>query len=152
MKLWSDGVRRRNAAVATLLLSALGAYYAYLTLGLDIGWRQCVANPVARNGDTLVFPLWEVTGIQDENHFLISKVVKDVPIEGPSAALAEGNTVSLIGHFNKDKMVVEQEIIEIHRLRPWKEALGAFGFVACVVLAPLCFRWRNARLIERGNG
>ena len=138
--------------MAGAALVGLGAYYAYLTLGLDIGWRQCVADPAGRNGDTLVFPLWEVTGIDDATHFKISKVVKDVPVEGPTAALSEGNTVSLIGRFDKDKMVVEQQVIEIHRLRPYKEGIGAIGLIAAIVLAPICFRWTNRQLTERTSG
>jgi hypothetical protein len=152
MWLWSDHGRGFRAAVTLLALIGLGAYYAYLTMGLDVGWRQCVADPENRNGDTLVFPLWVVTGIEGEQRFLISKVVKDVPIEGPTAELRVGNTVSLIGSFDKDKMVVEQELIEIHHLRPYKEGIGAAGLLAALILGPLCFRWKNRRLTERGGG
>lgn len=138
--------------MAVLALASLGAYYAYLTLGLDVGWRQCVADPVGRNGDTLVFPLWVVTSVDDPRHFKISKVVKDVPIEGPSEGLAKGDTVSLIGTFDKDKMVVEQTLIEIHHLRKYKEGIGVLGLLSAFVLAPLCFRWRNGQLGERSRG
>ena len=149
---WTDRGRGMRAAGAAFILAALGAYYAYLTLGLDIGWRQCVADPAGRDGDTLVFPLWVVTDVVDAQHFRISKVVKDVPIEGPSAGLSEGDTVSLIGRFDKDKMVVTQQLIEVHRLRRYKEGIGAAGLFAAIVLAPMCFRWRNARLSERRHG
>lgn len=149
---WSDQGRGLRALAAVLALVALGAYYAYLTLGLDVGWRQCVADPEGRNGDTLVFPLWVVTSVDDPMHFKISKVVKDVPIEGPSEGLAVGATVSLIGNFDKDKMVVKQSLIEIHHLRKYKEGIGVLGLLSAFVLAPMCFRWRNGRLEQRPRG
>lgn len=149
---WSDSGRGVRALLALSVLVALGAYYAYLTLGLDVGWRQCVANPEGRNGDTLVFPLWVVTSVDDPTHFKISKVVRDVPIEGPSEALSVGATVSLIGTFDKDKMVVEQTLIEIHHLRKYKEGIGVIGLLSAFALVPLCFRWRNGRVTEAGRG
>jgi hypothetical protein len=40
--------------------------------------------------------------------------------------------------------------VEIHRLRPWKKALGVLGLLGALGVAPLSFRWRAGRLEQRG--
>ena len=141
-----------QAALAVAALVALGGYYAHLAMGLEIGWRQCSSDPARWDGQELVFPLWVVTGVDDPRHYRISKVVKDVPVEGDSSGLAVGNTVSVIGNFRASKMVVEQSVIEVHHLRPYKEAIGVVGLLGAFVGIPLCFRWRHRRLEERPLG
>jgi len=146
---WADATRPRNAVLAALLLVALGGWYAKLAMALEIGWRQYTSDPDRYDGQQLTFPLWEVTGVPDANHYLISKVVKDVPVEGDSTGLKVGDTVSVIGDFSKDKWAVVQRRIEVHTLRRWKEAIGIAGILAWAVATPLLFRWRAGRLEER---
>lgn len=104
------------------------------------------------DGHQLTFPLWVVTGVPDADHFLISKVVKDVPVEGPSVGLHIGDTVSVVGDFSKAKWAVVQRVIEVHTLRRWKEALGVAGLLAWAVAMPILFVWRDRRLQERRGG
>ncbi len=146
---WADATRPRNAAIAALLVVALGGWYAKLAMALEIGWRQYTSDPDRYDGHQLTFPLWEVTGVPDANHYLISKVVKDVPVEGDSTGLKVGDTVSVIGDFSKEKWAVVQRRIEVHTLRRWKEAIGIAGILAWAVVTPLLFRWRAGRLEER---
>ncbi|GDX80228.1 hypothetical protein LBMAG42_20390 [Deltaproteobacteria bacterium] len=152
MELWSDRTRVRNGLVALGGLMLLGGWYAKLAMGLEIGWRQYTADPARYDGHQLTFPLWVVTGVPDADHYLISKVVKDVPVEGPSVGLHVGDTVSVIGDFSKEKWAVVQRVIEVHTLRRWKEALGVAGLLAWAVAMPLLFAWRGGRLEERGGG
>lgn len=152
MDLWSDGVRLRNAALALTLLVALGGWYARLALSLEIGWRQYTTDPDRYDGHPLTFPLWVVTEITDAEHYRISKVVKDVPVEGPSESLHVGDTVSVRGTFSKSKWVVVQDVIEIHTLRKWKEALGGAGLLAWLIAMPFLFTWGRSHLRERHVG
>lgn len=141
-----------QAALVVAALVGLGAYYAHLAMALEIGWRQCSSDPARWDGQELVFPLWVVSGIDDAGHYRISKVVKDVPVAGDATGLEVGNTVSVIGNFRASKMVVEQTVIEVHHLRPYKEGIGVAGLLAAVVGLPLLFRWRQRRLEERPLG
>jgi hypothetical protein len=149
MRPWSDATRLRNGALALLLLCALGGWYAKLAMGLEIGWRQYTSDPDRYDGHQLTFPLWEVTGVPDAHHYLISKVVKDVPVEGDSSALHVGDTVSVIGDFSKAKWAVVERRIEVHTLRRWKEWLGIAGILVWGAAMPVLFRWRAGRLEER---
>lgn len=144
--------RGLQGAIVLLLLAMLGAYYAKLAMDLEIGWRQCSSDPARWDGQELVFPLWVVTGVDGPDRYRISKVVKDVPVAGPSEGLEEGDTVSVIGHFRAERMVVEQSVIEVHHLRPYKEAIGAIGLLAAIFGLPWLFRWRERRLEERFGG
>lgn len=145
----SDDSRVLKFVAGFLLLATLGGYYAWLCLGLEIGWRQCQADPDRWDGQTLIFPLWVVTGVDDATHYRISKVVKDVPVEGATEGLHEGDTVSVIGTYSREKVVVEQTVIEVHHLRKWKEGIGVAGMLAAIVGLPLCFRRRDGRIEER---
>jgi hypothetical protein len=147
--IFDDRARGAKWAAGWLTLALLGGWYAKLAMGLEIGWRQCISDPVRWDGQELVFPLWVVTAVDDGDHYKISKVVRDVPIEGPTTALTVGDTVSVIGHFSRQKTVVEQSVIEVHRLRKYKEGIGVAGLVGALIGVPLCFRRRNGRWEER---
>jgi hypothetical protein len=148
-RLFTDRRRRLKILIGIMLLGALGARYAWVAQNLEIGYRWCLEAPAERDGSTLVFALWQVTRIDDAQHYAISKVVKDIPVEGDAAGLKLGDTVSVVGSFRaRDAMVVEGER-EIHVLRKYKEALGVTGFVLAALGAPFLFRWRGGRLEAR---
>lgn len=93
-----------------------------------------------------------MTGIDGPDRYRISKVVKDVPVAGPSEGLEQGDTVSVIGHFRAERMGMEQSVIEVHHLRPYKEAIGVAGLLAAILGLPWLFRWRGRRIEERFGG
>lgn len=150
MTLFSDAARAAKMAAAVAILLALGGYYAYVASNLESGYRWCLEAPQERDGSTTVFPLWEVTRIDSPTRYAISKIVKDIPVEGDTTPLKVGDTVSLVGHFRAADLVVVEEVREIHVLRKYKEALGIAGLVAALVSAPFAFRVRGGRVVERG--
>ncbi len=133
--------RRSVTAVAAAVLLATGLYYAWIADDAQEGWRWCLQAPEARQGSELVFPLWTVTGVDDPHHYRISGFVKDLPVDGDSAGLAVGDTVSLVATFdwNGGKPIAHQTYFEFHRLRAWKERLGVIGFVLVAIFLPFCF-------------
>lgn len=152
-RLFSDRGRGLKILLGIVVLVGLGARYAWVAMHLETGYRWCLESPQERDGSPVVFPLWEVTGIDDPGHYRISKIIRDVPVEGDATPLKLGDTVSVAGSFRAaDAMVVERER-EIHVLRVYKEALGIVGFVVALAAGPLLFRWREGRLRARwGEG
>lgn len=149
MTLFGDDRRGLKLFAGFGVLLALGAYYTHIAVNLEAGWRWCMADPLARDGSRLVFPLWEVTGIEGPDRYRISKIVKDIPVVGDATALKLGDTVSVDGTFDGRARVVRERVREVHTLRPYKEALGMLGFVLSAAAAPFFFRWRAGRLRER---
>jgi len=130
-----------SACVAALV--AMGLYYARVAMSAEQGWRWCMEAPEARQHSVLIFPLWTVTSIENDHHYTISKVVKDVPVDGDSLGLQVGATVSVVADFdwNSGAPIARQTYLEVHTLRVWKERLGVLGFVIMAGLLPWCFVW-----------
>lgn len=147
---WSDA--RRLPLLLLLMVSALGLglYNAHVSMNIVFGYRDCLEDPQRWEGAKLVFPLWEVTRILGPDRFEISKVIRDVPVQGDSRDLSVGSTISILGHFRGKDLVVVEEQRELHLLRAWKERLGILGFVLVSFAAPSFFRWKQGRLWERG--
>lgn len=152
MDIWSDTHRRTKAAILVGVILLLGAYNAYISMVVVFGYRDCLEDPVRWDGAKVVFPLWEVTRIDGPDRYAVSKVLKDVPVEGDTSPLHVGSTVSIEGHFRGSDHVVIEDVREIHVLRDWKERLGVLGTIVVILLAPLGFRWRQGRLTERTLG
>jgi len=150
--LWADTRRTVLAALVVVYLAALGGWYAHLAMGLEIGWREYTSVPARYDGHRLSFPLWTVTRVVADDRYEISKVVKDIPVEGDATVLHVGDTVSVVARFEAQRTVAVEESREIHHLRVWKERLGMAGVAAWALLTPWCFVWVNRRLVERGDG
>ncbi len=147
---WSDARRGPLLLLLFVAFLGLGMYNAHVSMNVVFGYRDCIDDPERWEGATLIFPLWEVSRIVGPNHFEISKVIRDVPVEGDSSDLHVGSTISIVGTFRKaDRAVVETKR-ELHVLRKWKERLGFLGFGLVCVAAPFFFRWRQGRVEERG--
>jgi hypothetical protein len=133
--------RRVIVLACTATLLGLGIDYAHVAMTAEQGWRWCIESPTERDGSALLFPLWEVTGIDDAHHYRISKVISDIPVDGDSTGLTVGATVSIeaVFNWNDGTPIARERTIEIHRLRVWKEALGVLGFVVLSVILPFCF-------------
>jgi hypothetical protein len=126
--------------LTTLLLAGTCAAHARWALSQQQGWRWCLEDPAARDGSTLLFPLWKVTGIEGPSRYRISKVVVGIPVEGPTEGLAVGDTISVSARFEAARGVALETDRELHPLRRWKEGLGVLGFVGVALCAPLGFR------------
>ena len=144
---WSDDHRAQKISGLLIALLALGAYHAWVSMEVVFGYQDCAAAPEASDGVTLIFPLWEVTRIDGPRRYAASKVHKDVPIEGDTAMLSVGMTISIQGRFRASDLTVVEERREIHWLRAWKERLGVAGFAVMAALAPLFFRVREGRIV-----
>lgn len=150
MTLFSDDARGAKMAAVAALILALGGWYAHIAMNVETGYRWAMEAPAERDGAPLVFPLWEVTRVDDADHYAISKIVKDVPVEGDATGLKVGDTISVIAAFRaRDAMAVEERR-ELHPLRKYKEALGVAGFALALLAAPFTFRFRDGRIVERG--
>lgn len=149
MTLFADTGRGVRLVIAAGLLAVVSAMYVDVAMSAEQGWRWCMEDARGRDGSTLVFPLWTVTGIDGPDRYRISKVVKDIPVIGSSEGLHEGATVSLVARFDGTAHVAVEELREAHPLRTWKEALGVIGFLAAGCAAPFLFRLRGGRLEER---
>lgn len=133
-----------------IALVATGTYYTWLAMTTIIGYRECVAAGADRDGQELTFPLWVVSGIDGADRYRISKVIRDVPVEGSTEEIREGTTVSVTGKFRASDAVVVQEVREVHVLRVYKEALGVLGTILALIAAPFGFRMRGWSVVERG--
>lgn len=145
---FGDDARPLKLGAVLALLLAVGGYYAWIATTQVVGYRECVAERL--DGKTLVFPIWDVTAIEAPDRYRISKVIKDVPIRGATAALEVGDTVSVMGTFSTADDVVTETAREVHVLRRWKEGLGVLGFVVMALLAPWAFALRGGRVVARG--
>lgn len=146
---WSDRGRGLKAGLLLALAVALGARYAHQSSTLLAVWPAALAAGEAADGKELRFSLWEVARVEGPDRYLIAKG-QTVPVRGDTAGLAVGDTVSLVGRFDADERAVIAEILEVHRWRGAKEALGWLGIGLALLAAPLAFRWRDGRLVQRG--
>lgn len=145
----------RVSAACVAVLVGCGAYYAHVAMNAEQGWRWCLEAPEARQHSLLVFPLWTVSSVDGPHHYTISKVVKDVPVDGATDGLEVGATVSVMADFdwNGGQPIARQTYLEVHRLRAWKERLGVLGFLVVAAVLPFCFvRDPAGWLAERTGG
>lgn len=133
------------AAACGAALLGLGADYAHVAMTAEQGWRWCLESPAERQGARVLFPLWTVTKVVDAGHYEVSKVIPDVPVAGDSTLVHVGDTVSVDGVFdwNGGQPVARVTTLQLHPLRPWKEALGVLGFLVLGALLPGCFVTRT---------
>jgi hypothetical protein len=149
VNVFADPGRAWRIAAASAVLAAVCANYCVFAMNAEQGWRWCMEDPRGRDGSTLVFPLWTVTGIDGPDRYRISKVVKDIPVIGPTSGLTDGATVSIMARFDGQSRTAVEQVRELHHLRKWKEVLGVLGFVVVAIAAPFVFRVRDGRLEER---
>ena len=141
--------------LCVLLLVLLCARYGRMASQLPDGVQACLADPARHDGTPLVFPVWFVAGVDGPARYRVSRVVKDVVVEGDTRGLERGQTFTLVGRFRAQDAVVVEERREIHRLRPWKTGISLLGLLLAGIGAPLCFRWRGGFLElrpARGRG
>ena len=143
--------RHRWLKIGGLLvaLAALCTWYSWQSARQAVGYGLCMEDPSANDGRVVELSLWRVQDVQD-GLYLVSKVVRNVPVRGDPRGLEAGDTVSIKGHFDAAGRVIVEDHREVHRLRKLKAGLGALGLLLFVVYAPLRFRWRDGRLTSLG--
>lgn len=125
----------------------LGSRYASLATSLPDGIRACLAAPHEHDGVRLVFPVWFVAGVDDASHYRLSRVVKDVVVEGPTEGLARGQTITVVGDFRADDSAVVEVRRHVHTLRPHKKALSIVGLALGLLVVPLVLRRGRGGLV-----
>lgn len=142
----SDRWRLPVLAAALAALVGLGWYFTRLVMDLPDGIRACLAEPADHDGTRLVFPVWFVAGVEGPDRYRVSRVVKDVVVEGDSGGLERGQVITLVGTFRGQDSVVVEDHHQIHTLRTHKKALSLLALLAAVLLAPLSYAWRDGYL------
>ncbi len=133
------------SALCGAVLLGLGIDYAHVAMTAEQGWRWCLEAPAERQGAHVLFPLWTVTRVVDADHYEVSKVISGVPVAGDCSRVHVGDTVSVVALFdwNDGQPVARVVSLQLHPLRPWKEALGVIGFIVLGAVLPWCFVTRS---------
>jgi len=147
--MWSDKHRGIRIGLCLAVLLGLGWMYTGFMLDRPVGVRAAIAEPEAHEGQSLLLPLWWVSSIDGPTQYAVSKTMADVPVQGPTAGLSLGDTVSIKGVFQAPNQVIEEER-HLHWLRPWKGGFSLLGLLLGAFLLPRCFGWRNGRVVPRG--
>ncbi len=146
----TDRLRWPLVLLSLLVIAGLGAAYTSMAMALPDGVRACLADPAAHDGAELVFPVYFVDGVDGPQRYRISRVVKDIVVEGDSAGLERGQSITVVGRFRAADSVVVETRHEVHHLRPWKKRLSLLALVLAGVLAPRVFSLRGGYLRLRG--
>lgn len=137
--------------LVVLALLGLGARYTRLVVELPDGIRACLADPAAHDGTVQVFPVWFVSGVDGPDRYRVSRVIKDVVVQGPTDGLEQGQVITIVGRFRGSDAVVVETRREIHHLRPYKMGLSLVGMLLAFVAAPAHFAWRGRYLRLRAT-
>jgi|GEM_PF-1417764 len=148
-----DRLRWLVVAAAGMLLVVLAADYTRQVVSLPDGIPACLAHPAELDGTRLVLPVWFVAGVDGPDRYRVSRVAKDVPVQGDTQGMERGQVITLVGRWRGADGVVVEERHQIHTLRPYKKALSLAGLVLALVAAPLTFTWRDGYLrLRRDEG
>lgn len=134
--------------IALLLLVALGLWYGLHASNYSLGYARCMEDPVRNHGARVSLSLQRVAEVQD-GLYTVSTIGPPIPIEGSTPGLEVGDTVSLVGRFDADKLVVIEEWREVHHLRLLKYVMGFVGLVGLGLYLGGTMRWRRRRLVQR---
>ena len=131
------------------VLAALGWRYAeYAQHGL-VTYQKCAADPARYDGESLGFPLYEVTALRVDGYD-IAQAVPRVAVVGPTQGLEVGDVVSVAATFRASDSSVVESFRIAHPYRRWKQALGIIGMVLALAFLPRAFAIRGNRIVERG--
>ena len=147
---FGDNFRWLKMGLTLCLIVGLGWAHAHFSIERPQGYRAYISAPLEHDGEQVLLPLWEVTGVGDEGTFYVSKSVIDVPIVGVSSGLSVGDTVTIIGHFRAaDGAVIAKTRVD----HPWRKAKGLlsiFALILACILMPRFFTWSDGRAVVRG--
>lgn len=146
----------RDAAAAPRWVRSwiLPAVAGLILLGSMVAWsvrmERIFAGPPPDPGETVILSLHRVDGIVDDDTYRLRKGGEEVVVEGPTADLWVGRTLTVEGHWESEPEVFVEEWRQPHDARTAKVVLGLVGTGFLVVVAPLWFRIRDGRVVERG--
>ena len=135
-----DRLRWLKLLVAAGLLIGLGARYAWLAESTPIGWRLYTADPATYDGADLLLPLYTVVAIEGPDRYLLTKIVRRIPVEGDTTDLRVDQVVSVRATFRAEDLTAVEVARDLHRLRDAKKLLGLLGLALCLAGAPWAFR------------
>ncbi len=142
----------RHRIVKLLLLcaamAALCLWYTWQAASHTVGFARCMSDPAAYDGQRVELALWLVESVQPGGYH-IGGLTRGVPVLGSSEGLEPGQTVSVVGRFDAERLVLVEEWRELHHARPHKAALGLLGLLGFAAYAASSFRWRGHRLVLR---
>jgi hypothetical protein len=148
--MFSDRHRGAKLLSALVLLGALAWIYTDHTISRPIGYGAAIADPAAHDGVVLRLPLWEVEQVLGPDRFTMGWTVRGVVVQGPTAGLKTGDTVSVVGRFRALDRVVVAEKVQPHPLRPIKAGLSMLTMLLALLMLPRFFGWREGRVVLRG--
>jgi hypothetical protein len=131
------------------VLAVLGWRYADYAQHGVVTYRTCAADPARYDGQSLGFPLYEVTALRADGYD-IAQVIPRIAVVGPTQGLELGDIVSVAGTFRGSDSSVVESLRIAHPYRRWKQALGAIGMVLALAFLPTAFAIRGNRIVERG--
>jgi hypothetical protein len=132
-----------------VFLAVLGWRYADYAQHGVVTYPTCVADRARCDGQSLAFPLYEVTAVRSDGYD-IAKVTPRVAVEGPTEGLEVGDVVSVAATFRGSDASVVETFRIAHPYRRWKQALGVLGVVLALAFMPRAFTIRGNRIVERG--
>jgi hypothetical protein len=144
----SDRHRTCKLLALSAALVALCAWYAWHASTIAVGYDRCMADPAAHDGEVLELSLWYIDEVLADR-YLISRTERGVPVLGPTAGLAPGQTVSVVARFDAGARALVELRREVHHLRRAKYALGIAGMLLFLGYAAWQFRWQAGRLALR---
>lgn len=147
--MFRDGARRPFVAAAVLLLLGLMAYWTHLTLAQPLGFTACLVEPAPCEGRELVVSLYDVVRIEDDAHYVLGQGSREIPVTGPTASLALGESITVGGTFSASERLLVEDWRERHPRRQLKKWLGFAGLAWLLLALPRWFAWRGS-LIVRG--
>jgi len=142
--------RHRGLKIALLLglLAWLSGAYGEGAVASLYGYWKAMANPVASDGRSIFLSIVRVEAVYDD-HYVVTKVERQVPVIGDPTGLAPGDTVSVRGHFSAERQAVVEDVREVHHLRFLKRIESALGALLSVVYLGWVFRVRDGRVVVR---
>ncbi len=144
----SDRHRPLKILLLCAALVGLCAWYSWQARSHDVGYRLCMADPAANDGREVALSLWLVEDVQP-GLYHIAGLERGVPVEGPTAGLEPGATVSVVARFDAERGLLVERWREVHHARRHKAALGLLGLLGFAVYAGRHFRWHADRLVLR---
>ena len=145
----SNRLRPVTAAAAVLWLAVIGWDYAVFSSTQHPGFAACVAAPESCAGERIVLPIWQVVEVQDDR-YVVFKASGPVVVAGPTEDLEVGDTVSIEGTFDPERLVVAESERKVHVLRRHKELLSMGAAVGVALWLPFGFRLTRRGVLARG--